>query len=70
MRRGYLYNIAYFHSNGQAVSQVVRKTKINSFEELMALKEYLEEINKVKNVAITNFQLVCRCPMNKYPECT
>ena len=54
----YLYNVAYFHSCGNGCSQILRKSKINSFEEFSKLREFIEKTNNLKNVAIINYQLI------------
>lgn len=56
----YIYNIAYVHSCGSGSSQIYRKSKINSLAEFYEIREYIEKITNLKNVAIINYQLISR----------
>lgn len=59
-KRAYLYNISFFHSNGNGCSQLIRTNKINSLQEFDKVRLYLEETNNLKGVAIINYQLICK----------
>jgi hypothetical protein len=59
-KRAYVYNISYFHSNGNGCSQLIRTNKINSLHEFNKVRSYLEETNNLKSVAIINYQLICK----------
>lgn len=56
----YVYSISYFHSMGVGCSQVFREKKINSIKEYNSVRRFIEKQNNLKNVAIINFQLICR----------
>lgn len=61
MKKMYVYAVSYFHSLGNGCAQIVRKTKINSFEEYTSTRLFIEEQYDLKNVVIINFQLIGKC---------
>ena len=63
IKKRYIYNVSYFHQNGNGSSQIIRKTKINSLADFLEVKSFIEERNNLKNVAIINFQLICKTPV-------
>ena len=65
MRKMYLYNISYFHSTGNGSCQMTRKKKINSLKEFNEVRTQIEEKNNLKTVAIINFQLICKCSLDR-----
>lgn len=60
-KKRYLYNVAYFHANGNGGSQIIRDNKINNLEEFNAVRRFIEEMNDLKNVVIINYQLITTC---------
>ena len=54
----YLYNVAYFHSNGNGCSQIIRNTTINSLQEFDSVRHFIEETNNLERVVIINYQLI------------
>lgn len=61
MKKRYLYNVAYFHTNGNGCVQIIRDNKINNLEEFNAVRRFIEEMNDLKNVVIINYQLITTC---------
>ena len=57
-KKRYLYNVAYFHSNGNGCSQIIRNTKINSLQEFDSVRQFIEEHNNLSSVVIINYQLI------------
>lgn len=61
MEKVYLYAISFFHSTGNGCVQIMRTKKINSLEEYNSVRQFIEKDNNLKNVAIINYQLICKC---------
>ena len=57
-KKRYLYNVAYFHSNGTGASQIIRNNKINNLDEFDSVRQFIEDRNNLSNVAIINYQLI------------
>ena len=60
MKKRYLYNVSYFYKNGTGAAQIIRTKKINSLTEFEGVRRFIEIRNNLENVAIINFQLVCK----------
>lgn len=60
MKKRYCYNVAFFYRGGNGAVQIIRKKKINSFAELAEVRDFIEKRNNLENVAIINFQLICK----------
>lgn len=59
-RNSYLYNVSYFHSCGSGCSQIIRKSKIDSFEKFNELRNFIEKTNNLSRVVIINYQLISK----------
>lgn len=60
MKKRYLYNISFFYQSGNGAVQIIRGKKINSGADLEEVRRFIETRNDLKNVAIINFQLICK----------
>lgn len=65
MKKYYIYAISFFHSTGNGCSQISTPHKINTREKYEAVRRLIEEENNLKNVAIINYQLICKCKRGK-----
>lgn len=55
-KREYTYFISYFHQYGKGASCIVRERKIDSWDELMNVRAFIEKENHFENVVIIYYR--------------